>query len=179
MHTIEFRVKGGKNRPRKIDAVTVQQREMFEYYFVHGGYTISGIADGRNGAPHKVKRRTLSRWIQWYLTWDCPPAHNQKLLNLNNGATYSTTEQLEALRRFVLGNPMFYLDEIRHRLPELELPIVSVTIRMRPKNMLEPQSDREGGQFVDLTRRYWNFSFGKPILRSRLSLIQLLILMVG
>ena len=100
-------------------------------------------------------------------------------MNLNNGATYLTTEQLEALRRFVLGNPMFYLDEIRHRLPELELPIVSVTIRMRPKNRLEPQSDREGGQFVDLTRRYWNFSLGKPILRSRLSLIQLLILMVG
>ena len=52
------------NMPRKIDAITVQ-REMLEYYFVHGGYTISGIADGRNCAPHKVKRRTPSRWIQW------------------------------------------------------------------------------------------------------------------
>lgn len=124
------------NMPRKIDAITVQ-REMLEYYFVHGGYTISGIADGRNGAPHKVKRRTLSRWIQWYLTWDCPPAHNQKLLNLNNGATYLTTEQLEALRRFVLDNPTLYLDEIQHRLPELDLPIVSITtLRNYLKNHL-------------------------------------------
>ena len=58
-------------------------------------------------------------------------------MNLNNGATYLTTEQLEALRRFVLDNPTLYLDEIQHRLPELDLPIVSITtLRNYLKNHL-------------------------------------------
>ena len=113
------------NMPRTLDAGTIQS-EMIEYFFLTG-LSIRAISDGRNGAPHKIKRRTLSDWIQWYLTWDCPPAHNRKLLNLNYGSKVMDEEECRVLRRFVLEHPTLYLDEVQNHLHDMGLPFVSIS----------------------------------------------------
>jgi transposase len=96
-------------------------------YFFDSGLSISDISDGRNGAPHKIKRQTLSHWINWYRQWDVPPAFNSHLLRVDQGNGSLNEREKAVLKRFVLQNPTLYLDEIQFQLAEQGMPLCSIS----------------------------------------------------